>query len=391
MKAKLRPAVAALVLFAPAAMSVAPAFAQAADSQHQQPASALRIQALTLNADEGLKPGSRLQLEMHATPGGRASVNFGKSDIRVQLHETSSGTYKGRYVVREGDRIDPTAMMVASLSRGDSTERHSFTYPPSFQALARQDDTAVASAAPAAKAQQQRDARERPERADAAAPRIERFETLPVDRLQPGSELRYRVLGAPGARATFDIPGIATGVAMREVRPGVYEGSYVVRDRDDPDNFSVAVATLRSGNRWARSRLDNAYVVLDPDHDSTTVEVRRRVRDHDAAPGTLPLRISAANGAVVGDDGRLELEGRTAPDARVHIRVDAVPMPRRRMYGVAETIYEDTVRADPDGHFVISILPRHGRMEMPAHYEVTLHARDGDATAEAHITVRERG
>ena len=76
---------------------------------------------------------------------------------------------------------------------------------------------------------------------------IERFTVRPAGKLLPGRVLRFQLVGVPGARASLDIPGVVRNVALRETRPGVYEGRYTIRRRDNPAAFDRAVATLRRG------------------------------------------------------------------------------------------------------------------------------------------------
>ena len=91
----------------------------------------------------------------------------------------------------------------------------------------------------------------------AAAPAIERFVLRSsTGRIEPGSELEFRLVGTAGAEAWVDVPGVTSGVPLAEVRPGVYEGSYVVRRRDDLDAFGRATATLQSGWQQAIAHVD---------------------------------------------------------------------------------------------------------------------------------------
>lgn len=57
---------------------------------------------------------------------------------------------------------------------------------------------------------------------------IERFALVAGSVVQPGREVRYVLIGQPGGRAWVDIPGVRSGIALTETRPGFYEGSYVV-------------------------------------------------------------------------------------------------------------------------------------------------------------------
>jgi hypothetical protein len=95
-----------------------------------------------------------------------------------------------------------------------------------------------------------------PSHAVAPSPQIERFTVAPHGRLLPGRVLRFHLEGAPRASAWVDIPGVVSHVALREVRRGVYEGTYTIRRRDDLRAFDRAVATLRRGPVATTARVD---------------------------------------------------------------------------------------------------------------------------------------
>lgn len=325
MKAQLRHHAVAVMLLAPLAATFV---AQPAAAQER--AAAPQIKTMSLNANDGLKPGSVLRIRVEGTPGSHASVNFGKTDITVDLRESESGVYTGRYAVREGDRIDPTASMHVRLTRDKVVASHSFTYPPSFQALA--SNAAPTRAAP-------------PVEVAAGPARIERFTRVPVARVEAGRELRYRVHGAPGATVTLEIPGIVSGVAMREVRPGLYEAAYTIRERDALDRFATAIATLRSGDRWVSSRLDNAYVVRDRDERAPAISAITPDQGDIVAPDS-PVYISGRF-----DDG----EGRGVNPQSVRITVDG-----RDMTGNADITPERfSLRHDlPPGRYTVDVSAR---------------------------------
>jgi hypothetical protein len=224
---KLRSTVAAIMLLAPMAASLLTAPVQAAPATVAQPA----ITNMALNSDAGLSPGATLRVELIATPNARrASMTLGDSGITVPLRQAAPGKYTGTHVIRRSERIDPMQLMTARVTFGERTYSREFNYPAGFQALAMGN-------APAQLA-------------------IDRFVMRSAGRIEPGRELQFRLTGAPGADAWMDIPGVINGVDLAETRPGVYEGSYTIRRRDDPDAFRSAVATLRNGNQRATARLD---------------------------------------------------------------------------------------------------------------------------------------
>jgi hypothetical protein len=313
MKHKLRAHVAAIMLLAPAAATFValPVSAQAA---------APVINSMSVNADEGLAPGSTLNFELNAQPKARkADVVLGKSGITVPLRERSPGNYTGTYTVRRSDRIDPTQLMAARVTHKQTIARN-FSYPASFQALAQ-----GAGPAPVAVA---------------AAPSIERFVMRPMGRIEPGRELHFRLMGAPGADAWLDIPGVISGVDLAETRPGVYEGNYTVRRRDNLDAFRNAVATLRNGNVKSTAKLDMNWNGWERDQRQARDERPPQITD--LMPGNgerVTERGRAHIGARLSDEGagidpasvRLKLAGRDVTadtritDDEVHYRADLEP------------------------------------------------------------------
>jgi hypothetical protein len=271
MQPKLRSTVAAIMLLAPmAATFVAPPVQAQARAAVAQPS----ITNMSLNSDGGLSAGATLRVQLYATPNARrATLTLGDSGVTVPLRQQGAGNYTGSYVVRRSDRIDPMQLMTARVTYGDRSYSRQFNFPPTFQAQAM-------GAAPA-----QRLA-------------IERFVMRPMGRLEPGRELHFRLNGAPGADAWMDIPGVINGVDLAETRPGVYEGSYTIRRRDNLDAFGKAVATLRSGNQRTTTRLD-----LNARDD----DVRAAGRD-DRPP--VIADVTPANGERVGDRGRARISAR---------------------------------------------------------------------------------
>ena len=68
--------------------------------------------------------------------------------------------------------------------------------------------------------------------------------------LRAGETLTVTIRGTPGGQATFDIFGIAQGVAMTEVSPGVYRGTYRIQANDNVLSAGV-FGHLRVGGQEA--------------------------------------------------------------------------------------------------------------------------------------------
>lgn len=225
MKKQIRNQVAALFLLLPAATAllVLPGTVLA------QPA-APELRSLQVGTDDGLRAGATLEFTVEGTPRGRVSLTVRGAPRTIVLKETARGVYTGNYTLRRQDRITESSAIRATLKVRNRSIATNYTFPAG---IARQD---VVAAPP-------------------AGLKIDRFTVAPVDKLEPGAELRFTLNGAPGGTADFDIPGVINNVAMREVRPGVYEGAYTIRRLDNLAPSRPVVATLRVGDRAVTSTL----------------------------------------------------------------------------------------------------------------------------------------
>lgn len=73
--------------------------------------------------------------------------------------------------------------------------------------------------------------------------------------IRPGRELRFRLRGDPGVEAWIEIPGVKL-VQLTEIRPGLYEGTYVVGPRDRREGFQRPKAILKQGTQNVTARVD---------------------------------------------------------------------------------------------------------------------------------------
>ena len=81
----------------------------------------------------------------------------------------------------------------------------------------------------------------------AAAPRIDGFDVESVPQPTPGSELVFILYGSPGGAAAVKIDGATGTTVLVETEPGVYEGTYTIRQRDRITAGSLATACA---NTW---------------------------------------------------------------------------------------------------------------------------------------------
>jgi hypothetical protein len=84
--------------------------------------------------------------------------------------------------------------------------------------------------------------------AQAAAPAVHSFEVRSDHGLAPGSRLRFRLEGTPGARASVRIRGVREPIPLAERSPGVYAGRYIITRSDRIDEGSPIRAMIRRGN-----------------------------------------------------------------------------------------------------------------------------------------------
>ena len=236
MHAFIRHQVAALFVLLPmtTALVVLPATAMA------QPASP-ETRSLQVTSDDGLRAGAELDFVVEATPRARVNVRIKGVQRPIILSETSRGVYTGSYTIKRQDRISNTNPVQATAQLRNRSVVTSYNFPANLG-----NATAVAPAPVPAVLP--------PPPPPVAALKIERFTVAPIDKVEPGAELRFSLNGMPGGAAEVDLPGVAR-VPMQEVRPGVYEGAYTLRRTDNLTPSRPIVGSLRVGNETVRSNL----------------------------------------------------------------------------------------------------------------------------------------
>lgn len=237
MKSNFRSHITAAFLLMPVAatLMVLPGVAQAQRAAPQ-------LESLEVTSDGDLSPGSQLQFTVEGSPRGQASVRIRGVERNIPLREVDRGVYTGRYTIRQGERVNERSPIRATIRSRNMTTSSSYTFP---QGIA---DARVAAQPPVV----------------AVPPppqlKIERFAVAPVERIEPGAELSFTLAGMPGATVDFSIPGVAQNIPMREVRPGVYEGSYTIRRLDNLAPSRPIVATMRLGDRAITQALTQPLV-----------------------------------------------------------------------------------------------------------------------------------
>jgi outer membrane lipoprotein SlyB len=193
-----------------------------------------RIDGFDVEPAARLSAGNDLVFTLYGSPGGTAAIRINGVVDRFPLEEVEAGVYEGTYTIRSRDRITLEAAVTANLRVGNRV---------ATQIL---DESLLAGTASGSDAKRAADAA-----ALAAAPRIDRFEVDPADRLDSGRDLFFSLSGSQGGTASVRIDGVRGKLSLQEVAAGAYEGTYTIKDRDRIAANSAATATLRRGDREA--------------------------------------------------------------------------------------------------------------------------------------------
>ena len=149
------------------------------------------------------------------------------------------------------------------------------------------------------------------------------FSVDQVRALTPGTELAFRLSATPGSEVTLQISGATAGVRLSEVRPGVYEGEYTVRTRDQLTATSLVTARIARDGRVMNATLDQSLLRGAP----SPVQTARI----GAFAVNAPERIRA------GDELKFSLSGVPGGTARVAVQGIATGMP---LTEVSRGLYE---------------------------------------------------
>ena len=270
-----------LVAFAPVGTISGPALAQRAGSPE--------IDRFYVVSDNRLASGAELTFTMEGTPRGKASVRISGLDRVIPLKEVSSGVYEGGYTIKRRDRITFDNTVRATLRIGSRSSGE--TYRLSSALGPAPGATAAPAPVPAPQP---------------AASKIDRFTVTPIGKIEPGADLRFAMVGTPGARASFTIEGVAKNVPMQEVTRGNYEGSYTIRRLDHFPATVNIFGTLEVNGQAVGARLNQALIA-----DATPPVIRNvSPRDGETVAAGNPTSISAAfddSGGVGVDAGSVRV------------------------------------------------------------------------------------
>lgn len=242
MKTQIRNQVAAFFLLLPAA-TVLLAVPGVAMAQPTMP----ELRSLQVGAEDGIGAGAELEFTVEGTPRGQVRLNIRGVPSTIVLKETERGVYEGSYTVRRKDRIAQNSPIRATLRVRNRNVVANYSFPAGIAGAPAAVAPPVAVTPPVVLA-------------PPVSLKIDRFTVAPIDKIEPGAELRFTLNGAPGGVAEVDIPGVINNLALREVRPGVYEGGYTIRRLDNLSPSRPVVATLRVGDRVVTSTLTQPLI-----------------------------------------------------------------------------------------------------------------------------------
>lgn len=223
----------------------------------------LEIFAVQVNPDAGtVTAGLPVTITAQGTPGGQATADLGPIQ-GIPMQEIQPGLYQGSYTVRSGDGIQSPDVGVQLSLSGRSTRLQKRqpllalgeTAPPPidspvitdpgrvtpFPAPQPTPPLALNPALPSPTVP----AGVPPVGGD--YPKFNYVRIQPEQDLQQGDIVTLNLWGDSGATARFDFGSLATAQPMREIKPNLYEGTYVVQAEDRASNPVVKILLSREG------------------------------------------------------------------------------------------------------------------------------------------------
>jgi outer membrane lipoprotein SlyB len=213
-----------------------------------------RIEGFNVNELRRIEPGAELNFEVFGTPGGNASVRIDGATRNLHLTETRPGTYQGTYTIGTHDRIRPDSSITANLRVNGMVKTQALA-----ATIVRVPERMTTG-----------------DREVAGMPRVQTFDVRGSDDLGPGHELKFTVVGTPGAKVDVQIAGTRGIFTLPEVRPGEYAGLYTIRRDDNIAPDASVTATIRANGRYSTATLGQPLLAGGRMH-----EDRRDVRRDD--------------------------------------------------------------------------------------------------------------
>jgi outer membrane lipoprotein SlyB len=145
---------------------------------------------------------------------------------------------------------------------------------------------------------------------------ISSFSVEPLGVLRPGEELKFALRATPGAKATLEIEGASAPVAMTETGPGQFEGSYIIRSRDQLTERTRVTANVVRNGRTVSAMLSSSLQAGSPDVLATS------------SNAISDFLVTAPNRLRPGEEVNFVMKGLPGGQARVAIDgiANAVPL-----------------------------------------------------------------
>ncbi len=301
------------------------------------PQAALAIERFSVVPVARIEPGAELRFAAVGTPGVRASFSIDGVVANVPMSEPTPGHYEGAYTIRRNDNFPPSLRIVAALERNGQTVRSQLNQsllldakPPIVRNLAPSNNEVVA--------------------------------------------------GSPvSVSATFDDSG-GVGVDQKSVKIRI-DGQDVTRNASITPQFFTWRGELRPGGHQVE--VTAADIVGNAVRQNWVFSVAGPQTPQPVATA-LPLQITShANNAQVGA-GPIEVRGRTAPDARIDVQVQAVASVAG-IFGINQQVFNQSLRPDANGNWAFTFQPQ---VPVPgSRYEATITATRGDLVREVRLVL----
>lgn len=317
------------------------------DKGHCATVVAPQITVLDVSPTDNIGPGTSLSIRVEGTATGQASARIQGVARTIVLKEVQDGIYEADYTIRKVDKLPRSAQVVATLRIG---KRSVTSTLEGGLLLAGQAASAIPS-----------------------GPVITRFVSAPIVRLEPGADLAFTVEGSPAAKVVVRLPGVTRDIAMDEVSPGRYEGSYTVRNADKLAADARATARLTLAGKAAESILSQALASTLPA--ATTAA--------ESAVAALPLKITSHQPNATVGSGTVEVRGTTLPNAAIDVSV--VANASFAGMGLNQNILKSRVEADAKGNFVFEFRPPVAVKGV--RYDITLSGYKGAQTGTASLSL----
>lgn len=283
-----------------------------------------------------IEPGADLRFNAIGTPGGRALLTIDGVVRDVPMQEIRPGRYEGAYTIKRNDNFPASLTITMSLEANGQVSRSRLN-----QALL----------------------------VDARAPTVKNLSPKNNEVVTNNPVL---------VSATFDDMG-GVGIDPKTVKLSI-GGVDKTPNATITPQFLTWRGDLRAGTYPVEvTASDNAGNAVKQNWVFAVVSAQAP-----AAAAVLPLEITShANNAQV-PNGSIEVRGRTVPDAKVDVQVQAIAA-IAGIFGINQQILNQSTRSDAQGNFAFSFQPQ---IPVPgARFEATITASRGDQTREVRLVL----